>query len=189
MESYSIRNILNVNIPSPELSLVSDKLEKTDFLKDGKPLAFNSYAIYSLAYFLYHEIGHIVHDNYIDECWQKTREKAADYFAFEAIKNMNEIDENKRLVGAIIGICQILFNRNPQEEEDDKDHSHSIERLFFLLDFWNIPDDSNYWKLAYKFICIWFEENNFRVTWERKTSKSFKDRFIDAYVYFRKSSQ
>ena len=184
-----VRNKVNVIIHSAVQALVSGELEKIDFLKKGRHSAFNSYAIYSLAYSIYHEIGHIIHDKFI-EC-QNTREKAADYYAFEAIKYIckNNNDETNRLGGTIIGIFQMLFNRTPQEERDDKDHPHSIERLFLLLDFWNIPDDSSYWEFAYRFICIWFEKNILPITWERETSKSYKDKFIDAYIHFRKSGQ
>ena len=144
--------------------------------------------IYALAYSLCHELGHVLHDRYIPLNEFNTRERAADYFAFEAIKHIaSNNNSDSRLKGAIIGIAQMLLHRSPQEEVDDIKHPHSIERLYALLDFWGIEKDSPYWDLAYNIVIIWCSRNEKPVTWERTSSISPKDKFIDAYVHFRKN--
>ena len=185
---YSIRNKVNVYISSAEQLEVENQLNKIDFLKGTKLPIIDTLTIYSLTYLLSHEIGHVVLDNDLPDSCQITREKAADYFAFEAIKFMckTDIDES-RLNGAIIGIAQMLMHRTPHQEIDDKEHPHSIERLYSLLDFWGIEDDSPYWGLVYNIVQIWCSRNEEPVTWERATSISPKDKFIDTYVHFRKN--
>ena len=187
----SIRNKINVFIPSAEQTLIYNELENTDFLKGDKPSVCDTLAIYSLAYSLCHELGHVVHDYYIPNSEQLTRERIADTFAFEAIKYMcgNKKEEQNRLIGAIIGISQVLFYGTPQAEMDDKVHPHSIDRLFCLLDFWGIPDDSDYWKFAHEVVSKWCKKNSLFITWERTASISPKDKFTDAYIHFRKSIQ
>ena len=86
-----------------------------------------------------------------------------------------------------MGIAQMLMYRTPQQELDDKAHPHSIERLYSLLDNLGIKDDSNYWELACIIVSKWCEKNKMADTWTKKTSVTYKDKFIDAYTYFKKS--
>lgn len=183
-----IRNIVCVNLANREQELVFEKLESSDFFKSNKLSEYDKITIFALAYSLCHEIGHVLHDRYRLENEFFTKERVTDYFSFEAIKYIsNNNNSDLRLKGAIIGIAQTLLYRSLQEEDDDKKHPHSIERLHALLDFWGIEDDSPYWELAYKIVLIWCGRNQEPVTWERATSISPKDKFIDAYTHFRKN--
>ena len=183
----NIRNKICVYLSDAEKTLVFEKLDSSNLFKSNKLLDYDKITIYALAYTLCHEIGHVLHDRYIQKNEFFTKEHNADIFSFEAIKSIsNKNKDESRLKGAIIGIAQMLMHRTPQQEFDDKEHPHSIERLYSLLDFWGIEDDSPYWELAYNIVLIWCGRNKEPVTWERTTSISFKDKFIDAYVHFRK---
>ena len=183
-----IRNKVCVCIADAEKELVSNELGKSYFFQTEDFSIYDELAIYALAYSLCHELGHVLHDRYILRTEFNTRERAADYFAFEAIKHIaSNNNSDSRLKGAIIGIAQMLLHRSPQEEVDDIKHPHSIERLYALLDFWGIEKDSPYWDLAYNIVILWCNRNEKPVTWERTSSISPKDKFIDAYVHFRKN--
>lgn len=184
----NIRNKVCVCLADAEKELVSNELGKSCFFQTEDLSIYDELAIYALAYSLCHELGHVLHDRYILRTEFNTRERAADYFAFEAIKHIaSNNNSDSRLKGAIIGIAQMLLHRSFQEEVDDIKHPHSIERLYALLDFWGIEKDSPYWDLAYHIVIIWCNRNEKPVTWERTSSISPKDKFIDAYVHFRKN--
>lgn len=145
-----------------------------------------------MSYTIYHEIGHVLYDRTMKKSSQIEKEHKADTFAFEAIKSMgnsNESTDSARFLGAFIGIAHILLIRTPQEEREDEEHPHTIERLYNLLNYWNIPDNSCYWELAYNIVCKWCHQNKLSMLWEKETSISPKDKFMDAYAHFRKSSQ
>ena len=183
--------IVNMPMTQFECDEIENLLKKSCFLKDEKCLSiYDAATIYSLAYSLYHEFGHVIHNEYIPDSAPFKRENVADTFAFEAVKSMmNDKNEIILIVGVFISIIYVLKKRTPKEETDDKDHPHSIERLYSFLLFWGIPDDSDYWKLAYEVISKWCNKNRLPITWERATSESPKDKFTDAYMYFRKTSQ
>lgn len=185
----NIRNKVCVDLSNAEKTLVYEKFDSSDLFKLNKKSDYDKITIYALAYTLCHEIGHLLHDRYIPRNEFFTKERVADYFSFEVIKYISSHNNNSdsRLKGAIIGIAQMLKHRTPQQENDDKEHPHSIERLYSLLDFWGIEDDSPYWELAYNIVLIWCGRNKESVSWERTTSISPKDKFIDAYVHFRKN--
>ena len=185
----NIRSKVSVNLSNAEQTLVFEKLNSSDFFKSKTLSGYDKLTVFALAYSLCHEFGHVLHDRYIPRNEFFTKERVADYFSFEAIKyiSIHNNNSDSRLKGAIIGIAQMLMYRTPQQEIDDKEHPHSIERLYTLLDFWGIEDDSPYWELAYKIVLIWCDRNKESITWERTTSISPKDKFIDAYVHFRKN--
>ena len=121
------------------------------------------------------------------------RERTADFFAFEALKsictNNNALDD-LRLKGYIVAMAQMILYNSPEKDNNDKEHPNSVERLYHLLDFWNIQDDSCYWEVAYNVVYKWNQKYGLLVSsWEKETSTSYKDKFIDAYRYFRKSPQ
>lgn len=183
-----IQNNVCVRLVNAEKTLVEEKLDSSNLFKLNKLSNYNKIIIYALAYSLCHEIGHVLHDRYIPQNEIFTKERVADYFSFEAIKFISDSDKDEsRLKGAITGIAQMLMHRTTQQEIDDKEHPHSIERLYSLLDFWGIEDDSLYWKLAYNIVLIWCRRNEEPLTWERDSSISPKDKFIDAYIHFRKN--
>ena len=91
--------------------------------------------------------------------------------------------------GIIIGIENILYKERLGYENKDASHPHGIERLYSLLDFWGISDDSYYWKLAYKILCKWCKNNNMTIDWEKKTSNTYKEKYFDAYIHFKKEPQ
>ena len=184
----NIRNKVCVYLSNAKKTLVEEKLDSSNLFKSNKLSNYNKIIIYALAYSLCHEIGHVLHDRYIPQNAFYTKERIADYFAFEAIKHIaSNNNSDTRFKGAIIGIAQMLLHRSLQEEVDDIEHPHSIERLYVLLDFWGIEDDSPYWKLAYNIVLIWCRRNEEPLTWERDSSISPIDKFIDAYINFRKN--
>ncbi len=185
----NVRGIVNVNIPGADKDLVDKQLNDSLFLNDDSPSQIDTISIFSLAYSLCHEIGHIVHDKDIPETEKMKREIVADLFAFEAIKSMcvqGHAMNDARIKGAIVGIAQMLLYRTPQQELDDKEHPHSIERLYSLLDCIGIKDDSYYWELACIIVNKWCEKNKKADTWTKNTSVTYKDKFIDAYTCFKK---
>ena len=186
----NVRGIVDINIPGADKELVDKLLTDSLFLNDDSLSQIDTISTFSLAYSLYHEVGHLVHDKEIDETQKVRREKEADLFAVKAIKSMCIEDHSMndaRIKGAIMGIAQMLMYRTPQQELDDKAHPHSIERLYSLLDNLGIKDDSNYWELACIIVSKWCEKNKMADTWTKKTSVTYKDKFIDAYTYFKKS--
>ena len=184
----NIRNKVCVYLSNAEQIPVFEKLDSSDLFNSIKLSDYDKITIYALAYMLCHEIGHVLHDRYIQKNEFFTKEHNADIFSFEAIKSIsNNNKDESRLKGAIIGIAQMLIHRTPQQEIDDKEHPHSIERLYSLLNFWGIEEDSPYWDIAYNIVQIWCSRNEEPVTWERVSSISPKDKFIDAYVHFRKN--
>jgi hypothetical protein len=181
---------LFVDISRPECGIVQSKMNESQFLK-RKPLKESDVlAVYSLAYSLYHEIGHVFFDKEMLLSKQYDKEIAADSFAFEAIKSMQIIEEKDALLlGTIIGIAQVLIHRKPSEEDEDDKHPHSVERLYNLLDYWGIEDGSPYWELVYKIVSKWCKDNNLLVIWEKGTSLTYKDKFFDSYIHFRKKNK
>lgn len=180
---------LSVTISSAEHELVEKQIIESDFLKNEEVAPCDVLAIYSLAYSLYHEIGHALHDKYIPESKQINRERAADAFAFETLKYMQVKEDNDiLLLGAFIGIIQIWEKLNFNQELEDNDHPHCIERLNSLLDFWGLGEDSCYWELAYKNVCEWCKKNNLSNKWDNDFSATYNERFKRSYNFFRKES-
>ena len=184
IRSINIRKIINVYIPSPDESLVVNQLDNSDFLSEETISELDTIAIYAMSYSLFHEFGHVLYDNELPESEQIVKECKADEFAFRAIKAIPCTD-NANLLGSMMGISYVMHKLKPEVELSDKKYPHSIERLFALLDFWSIADDSQYWNLAYQVVCIWSEKNSLPMTWIKQTSDLDKDRFMDTYLYIK----
>lgn len=191
---YDNSNYITVDCPNADKILVKEELEKSDFLnlEDQNVMSkYDTFTINSMSYVLYHEIGHAIYDKTTEN--QRERECKADIFAFDAIKSMYKNDDievnNAGFLGAFIGISYILSIRKPKDEIADKEHPHTIERLYHLLNYWGIKDNSCYWELAYNAVRDWSRKNGLDVSlWEKEASESYKDKFIDAYMYFRKTT-
>lgn len=168
--------------------LASRILDDSHFLKNRQESPIDFLTLLAFAYSVYHELGHVV-------CNKTTtiefdREKKADEFAFIAMKSVGKssnITNETRLLSIFIGISYMLLRRSHQEEIDDKDHPHSIERLYNLLDYWKIENESCFWKLAYYVVCEWCMQNKLSISsWEKETSITHKEKFMDAYLQFQK---
>lgn len=184
ISSMDIRTIIDVCIPSPYQSLIVEQLNRFGFLSGETISEPDTIAIYAMAYSLFHEFGHVLYDNDMPESEQIKKECKADEFAFRVLKAIPCVG-NANLLGTMMGISYVMHKLKPEVELNDKKHPHSIERLFALLDFWSIADDSHYWNLAYQVVCIWSGENSLPMTWITPTSISEKDKFMDAYLYIK----
>ena len=182
--------ILNLPMGKDGQKIVEEQLKDSDFLKETKVTLCEVLTIYSFAYSLYHEMGHFLLDKFIPQTRPLCRECAADNFAFEALKSMKSTEEDEvLLLGAIIGIINVLDIRTPEEEKKDTKHPHSIERLYALLDYWKISDDSPCWRYSFDEVYNWCLKHNISITWMKETSITYKDKFTDAYSHFRKDLQ
>ena len=84
-----------------------------------------------------------------------------------------------------MGISYVLNKLEPVVELKDKEHPHSIERLYILLKFWDIADDSPYWNLVNQVVRKWSNKYCLPITWIKPTSISDKDKFLDTYLYIK----
>lgn len=177
-----------VEIPSESCSVENDKtnlLVGTAFIDVEIFTSKDVCTIYSMAYSLYHEIGHLIHDKYIPETERIRREQIADMFAFRAIKSFNDKEhEESLLLGTFIGVTHILKRTTPQMEKEDVDHPYTVDRITSLLNYWEVPDESLYWELAYKEIKKWCI--NTSVDWENETYNSNKEKYTNASKQFKK---
>ena len=176
-----------VEVPSESCFVEKDKalLEGTAFINDVIFTSKDVCTIYSMAYSLYHEIGHLIHDKYIPKTEQIRREQIADMFAFRAIKSSNDKKYDKSLLlGSFIGVTHILKKTTPQKEKEDIDHPYTVDRITSLLNYWEVPDESIYWELAYKEIKKWRIETS--IDWENETYNSGKEKYTNASKHFKK---
>lgn len=176
-----------VEIPSRSCSAeqeITKLLEGTNFINEDILTSMEIYAIYSMAYSLYHEIGHLIYDKYIPDIEQIRREQVADMFAFRAIKSF-EIKGNEKtlILGTLIGVTFIFERTTPQIEKDDKEHPYTVDRITTLLNYWGVPDESLFWELAYKEFKNWCI--NTSVDWENKTNCSGKEKFTNVSLQFK----
>jgi hypothetical protein len=181
---------ISVNMPLAEEMLIVEKMEQTNFLKDDKATKteLDTLTQFSIAYSLYHEIGHAFHNKYILESEYIKREIAADAFAFEAIKSMRNHDNYDILLkGAFIGVIQMLMRRKQQEEVADEKHPHSIERIYNLFYIWGIQDDSYFWEQSFLFVCRWLKWNHEPMDWLVDSSLTPYDKFMEAYSRYKKA--
>lgn len=180
---------ITINMPMTESECqITEKLfSDTYFLKEKEMSIYDALTVYSLAYSLYHEIGHAFHDKYIPEAEPIKREIAADTFAYEAVKSMCEIEDGDvLLLGTIIGVTHVFNKLRYDQEKDDDKHPYTIERLYQLLSFWGLNDNSPFWDLTYNVVKKWCEKNKLPMGWDNDNFKSNKDRFVEAYRIFRK---
>ena len=63
------------------------------------------------------------------------------------------------------------------------DESNHVEEMLYGSDF------LQHEKTTQNDVVKWINMNKVNITWERENSKSCKDKFIDAYIHFRKNSQ
>lgn len=177
-----------VEVPSESCSVEKDNtnlLEGTAFINDEIYTSMDVCTIYSMAYSLYHEIGHMIHDKYIPETEQIRREKIADMFAFRAIKSFNDKEhEESSLLGTFIGVTHILKMTTPQKEKEDVDYPYTVDRITSLLNYWEVPDESLIWELAYEEIKKWCINTSF--DWENETYNSGKEKYTNATKQFKK---
>ena len=127
---------ISVKLSKAEEKIIEEEIRKTNFLRGDKAniIGFDALTVISIAYSLYHEIGHAFHNKYIPRSEPIKREVAADTFAFEAIKSRCNIDNDDDLFkGTFICVIQVLMRRKQIEEAADAEHPHSIERLYNLL--------------------------------------------------------
>lgn len=185
-EVYERCNI-TINTPDHEYESIKTFLNESDFLND-KESSSDIIAVYSLAYSLYHEFGHVLHDKYNSNIIR--RERTADTFAFELMKSLRSKEyENTLLEGIFVGIVNILYKEGLNNENKNASHPHGIERLYSLLDFWEIQVDSCYWEHAYRILRIWCRKNCITIDWEKNTSNTYKEKLFDAYIHFKKDPQ
>lgn len=180
---------ITINMPMTESECqITEKLfSDTYFLKEKEMSIYDALTVYSLAYSLYHEIGHAFHDKYIPEAEPIKREIAADTFAYEAVKSMCEIEDGDvLLLGTIIGVTHVFNKLRYDQEKDDDKHPYTIERLYQLLSFGGLNDNSPFWDLTYNVVKKWCEKNKLPMGWDNDNFKSNKDRFVEAYRIFRK---
>lgn len=180
---------ISVKLSKAEEIIIEEEIRKTNFLRGDKAniIGFDALTQFSIAYSLYHEIGHAFHNKYIPESEPIKREVAADSFAFEAIKSRCIIDNYDVLFrGTFIGVIQVLMRRKQIEEVADAEHPHSIERLYYLLNSWGIQYDSYYWKLSFLFFSRWCKWNHEPLDWLVESSATPYDKFMDAYSHYRK---
>ena len=167
----------------------SDVIKSIDFLSNDKLTNADKLTLFAFSYSLFHEIGHAIYNDQIPD--EMKREKKADMFSFEMGKALDENlgkGNNCRLWGLFVGLSQMLLARTIQEEEEDVNHPHSLERLEALFDFWIIPNDSNLWKFACEIIFKWIEQNDMNpsLIWQTNCELSSKERFLAACSYFKK---
>lgn len=183
---------ISVNMPMPdsECKQINNSVTSTNFLKNNYLSIHDALAAYSMAYSLYHEIGHAFHDKYIPEKESIKREKAADTFAFEAMTSLCVIeDKDILLLGNVIGISQVFNKLSYCQEKDDDKHPYTIERLYNLLDFWKLDDNSPSWYLIGTIVKKWCIQNELSMEWDIDNSYSDKDKFVKAYLLFRRPQQ
>lgn len=173
-----------------EESMIISKLGESDLMNSESLTTQDKLTMYALSFSLFHEIGHLKYDPEILETNQFAREQNADKFAFQAVmsiipKSQDQLN-NAVFIGALIAIGQMLLSRSQDEEIEDIEHPHSIERMYELFRFWNIPYDSPYWEIAFCIIKDWVEKYHQDLTWIKESSLTFKDKVNDAYEHFRK---
>jgi hypothetical protein len=181
---------ITINMPMTESEcLNTEKLfSDTNFLKEKKMSIYDVLTVYSLAYSLYHEIGHAFHDKYIPESEAIKREIAADAFAYESVKSMCEIEDGDvLLLGTIIGVTHVFNKLSYDQEKDDEKHPYIIERLYQLLSIWGLNECSTIWELIIKIIRKWCEKNNLSMEWDNDNFNSNKEKFVEAYRLFRRN--
>ena len=170
-----------------EREIVENMISKTQFLKGCEINNTDVITIFSLSYSLYHEIGHALNDPNISETKPIERELMADAFAFNAVKSMNDIEnENILLLGTFVGVIQVLDKLSYAQEKKDERHPYTIERLYELLSFWDLSNNSIFWRFACDIVSTWCHNNNLSMEWNHNKSDSCRNKFIKAYNLFRR---
>lgn len=169
---------------------LDDSIFPDSFL-DGENIGpVDSLVINAFAYTLYHEFGHVKYDE--DSKPPMEKEWKADLFAMEVIKadlsskpNV-QIDKNPIFLGALFEFIHILNISSFYDLQVDMSHPHPIERLYLLLEYFHIENNSYLWEYVYDEISQWLNANHMLMTYEKFNSISIKDKFLDAYHRFKK---
>lgn len=193
IEQFKPNCVLTSTNESGKLSLIfredncsplpSEQLSETKFLDGGNDLIYDILTLYAFAYAVYHEIGHIVRDSQF--ITQLEKENSADMFAFEVVgcPEREIVDNHLSLkhLGLFLGVAYLLQIRSLEEEIEDKEHPLGIKRLFALLDFWKLKDESFYWKMSCEIICAWCKSNNVPLNSDNSSKSSPRDTFENIY--------
>lgn len=164
---------------------ITNLLEGTYFINEDIITSKDICTIYSMAYSLYHEIGHLIHDKYIPETEQIKRELVADMFAFRAIKSFEKKQyEETIILGTFIGVTHIFERTTPQIEKEDGNHPYTVDRIVSCLNFWKVQDESLYWVYAYKIFKKWWKKTS--LDRDNNSSNSSKEIFMKASLQFKK---
>ena len=189
LDFYYIRNRVKdvmVNLPTEsECKDIEEQLTPLKFFEGNGTTTSEVLAFFSLAYFLYHEIGHFLFDE-LEPDFLK-REENADAFAFKSIKSMCALeDEDVLLLGTFVGVVHVLCKLTYELEQEDKKHPYTVERLYNLFAIWKLKDDSCFWNLACNTIKKWCIKNGLPTEWDSNDEVTYKERFIKAYFLFRR---
>ena len=179
-----------VNIVSDEKTepYPSDIIYDTNLFTEKQNDSFSAVdtlVLFALDYSICHEVGHLLLDserkNIID------KEDEADYFAFETISKAHDIEKctdqdlaESRLIGTFIGIASVLLFREPECENRDTDHPHTIERMLSMLKNWQVENNSSLWEIGCYIIEKWANRNGILLPWNKENTLSFHDKFLVA---------
>lgn len=170
---------------------ISDKeLDNIEFLEDDSIGSVGTLVIYALAFTIFHEFGHVKYDD--DSMLQIEKERTADLFAMgiakeECVKYPDiQIDKNPAFLGALLNVILILNVSDPKFVEIKESHPHPVERLYLLLEYFHIDEESYLWKYTYDMVANWLKEHHLSMTYEKDCSISIKDKLLDAYLRFKK---
>lgn len=165
-----------------------NKLEKVFYS------AADTLVLFALDYSICHEVGHLLKDDESKSPIEK--EQYADNFAFHLLKEMYQkemhIDEglaNSRKIGTFLGIASVLYFRKPEEDNDDKGHPHTIERMYSMLNNWQVESNSLLWEIGCYIIGKWTDINGMLLPWDTDESLSYQDKFMCAYKRINKEHQ
>jgi len=193
-EYYIDNNILNYH-PNDEIYIdchdISERdLGNIEFLKKNSVDSVGTLAIYALTFTIFHEFGHVKHDD--DRMLQIEKERTADNFALEVLNESCSQEQNVRLegnpkfLGAFLENILILLVSKPKDAEIAVSHPHPIERIYLFLEYFHIKEESFLWGYAYDTIVKWINDNNLAMTFVKDSSISIKDKMLDAYHRFKK---
>lgn len=168
-----------------EESLDNIALFNSKIIEENSILAINA-----IAFALYHEFGHVKYDDFGKSPIEK--EKRADLFAYEAVREkqshhpMIENEKSPFFIGALLELVLILKVCDPLLTEVDASHPHPIERLYYLLEYFHIQEDSFLWEYVYDETVEWANDNHIAMTFVKDYSILAKDKFLDFYHRYKK---
>lgn len=167
---------------------IKECLKETDFLSEDNYSVKDIITIYSLAYTLYHEFGHVFNDNSL--CCQMQKEFVADEFAFSMLSEMSSNKDDDTILcqrlGFLLGIAQVLLNRKSDDEDKDIEHPHSIERIYNFLKSLNIKPEDKLYDISLKIIDDWLEKQDIIINWIDEDSITSYQRITDHCMHFKK---
>lgn len=183
------KNIKKIDVCIENNITDSDIFQILTFLYKGYSKSAKVLTLYAMAFTLFHEFGHIKNDN--ESNFPITNEKDADQFAFECIERICSSDLCKDysislfVLGALMELLFILKNSKFDDSLVNQSHPHPVTRIYNLLDFFSIEDESYLWSYSYEMIIQWMKHNNRIVSFEQESSISPKEKLKDAYLFFK----